>query len=234
LSEEDFQLREVYPFANNAEYEIPPFIPNPESLQSCTGDIVPIEDRLRYYANHQIPGIESGEIWFAGAASFADTASILNQSTCSGQTVNVSVPRCSVLSELFTRSVTCRADTYLGRTESTEVPPVCHSGVYSQCRSEYVGGQGATYEESVDQNLAKSAGFRELQRAYPFSIPGCDLSNCSNIEIDLSESDRAGVSVSYNLPISFPLKEIVRADSLRVSAEKEDIRELSLVGRRVD
>lgn len=232
LGEEDFQIRGVYPFANRPEFDIPTFIPSPDSLQSCTGTAADVGERLKHYANAQISGISSNVIWFEGSASFVDSAGILSQSSCSGNSTSVELPRCTITSDLLTRNVTCSGDTYLGRTDSGSVPSACQSGDYSQCRSEYVSGNGASYEETIDLNLARAAGLTELRRAYPTSVLGCDDSDCSKIEIDLSAADRAKVTVSYNLPLSFPLKSIVGAESLTVTANKQDLRELALVGRR--
>ena len=232
ISEEDLQIQTGYPFANRPEFEIPGFIPSPQSLETCTGDVVPLEERLKHYADRQISGIASNAVWFNSSASYVDTANASSVSTCNGAQNSVPVPPCTVLSDPHTRSLTCGSDTYLGRFDSANSPLLCQNGTYDECRSEFVSGTEGTYEQNVDINLAKAAGMRELQRAYPRTLLGCDTVDCSNVDVDLSADDRAKVTVSYNLPLSFPFSEIVGTNSMNISAEKEDIRELSLVGWR--
>jgi hypothetical protein len=120
---------------------------------------------------------------------------------------------------------------YLGRADTK--PEACNDGRYFDCYSEAVGDQNLDAETSEVLNfeLAGQKGLSELKRIIPYAkLCSLENSGCTQIEIDTRDPRMARVSVTYQMPLIFPLDIFVGAGSIPISHSTEELIERRALG----
>jgi hypothetical protein len=146
---------------------------------------------------------------------------------------------CPMVVSRCQRTVTEGADEqYLG--QSHDEPQGCQDGTFSFCRREVPHLPASTNYEQNDSSslgensiaMAKQVALNEIQQI----VGGAQLAEhcsdsgaggCTEIQIDNSDPQRIQVSISFNMPISFPLDSIRGDSTLRLGVRKEETLEVS-------
>lgn len=224
------KISSTYPFTHDPEFEIAKSIPTEDS---CAGEPKPLEERLRYYATKAMPLLSNPDIVLNTSAEFVDTVLSSSANSCGGQgSFNLLLPRCTSIAHSAEQTAPCASPIYLGRFSSGELPEVCKSqsaACYSVAVAE--GQIEAQPEASIQLDLAKKAGYREIQRSLSGAAFDCEAVGCARITLSEPEGANTVVKAEYNMPLSFPLSSILQKDSLQIVRSREEAKELSLVGR---
>lgn len=112
-------------------------------------------------------------------------------------------------------------------------PPACSN--YDECQSNLVLNENSIVNPpslETNQQLAKAVGLSELQRYDKGARVDCaSAASCAQITIDSSAAPVAEVSVSYDMPLSFPFDAIIGQETLTISHTKQEVMELHMAGR---
>lgn len=112
-------------------------------------------------------------------------------------------------------------------------PPTCSS--YAECQSSIVLNENSIVNSPLletNEQLAKAVGLSELQRFDKGARIDCvSAASCAQITIDSSAAPMAQVSVSYDMPLSFPFDAIVGRETLTINHTKQEVMELQMAGR---
>ncbi|MBP9838118.1 MAG: hypothetical protein KBC84_05335 [Proteobacteria bacterium] len=235
LSEHNKELSSSYPFENKPEFEIPNFLPKTENLNSCSGDTESIEKRLRAYAANIKDELSDEKIIFNNEATYVDSLAVNASHSCSNTTVlSSSLPKCTTTSAITSTNENCN-NTYLGRFSNLEFPngpEVCqnNSGKCISLRS-LDFPYSITNNSSIEVNKEKaiSLGNVELNRALQNLAFNCNTDNCANITVERSE-EQTKVEAAYNMPLSFPLNQILGKSYLTIKKQRTESNQLAISG----
>ncbi|HQH27828.1 MAG TPA: hypothetical protein PLP17_10575, partial [Oligoflexia bacterium] len=208
---------------------------------ACHGEFVRYENEeqmLRAFAAKQYPqALDTRYVFHAGKSEYALTkiyadASPRNESQQSG------FPPCTA-----TKSV-CSDGTSADFTElvhlgfGPEVPESCTQGIHHQC---FARPYGTAYAAEplvleVDQQLIEQVALAEVRRIIPGALSAAQCgkaqtSGCTDVAVAFVDDRRVNVTVSYDMPLVFPLNAITGSNSLRIFQTKEEILERAAVGR---
>jgi hypothetical protein len=115
-------------------------------------------------------------------------------------------------------------------------PSGCDDGSYFGCYSvkqEFLTAE-APLEFKIDEELARSVGYGELQRIVRNIKADCDSNDeagCAKISIENIDGENAIVAVNLNMPLSFPLDSFFGRKTLSLTSKKEAYIESAMVGR---
>jgi hypothetical protein len=192
------------------------------------------EEMLRHYASSQVP--EAADTDFVFNFEPPEHVGFKNIGQFDQQRVQrLDFPTCFPM-----RSV-CR-ETRAEEAElefievSSEKPEVCSNGTFAECISKIPANYVPDPKEirsEIDTELAQNKGLEELQDIYPFITLASDCKNapgCAEIAIDTSTEERANISITYNMPIVFPLTSILGQDYIQITYTKSEVIERSFAG----
>ncbi len=224
-------ITSIYPFNQQPAFEICPL---------ASGET--LEARLRGYiqsASPNHPGANP-EYELSVEGGYAGTNVALSDEELSG--LSPQPPACTP--KLVVVEYRDGAKVPLGAYSSAEFPdgPSECTGkgdpavTYDKCSSTVINNENLEYvspEVGVNLVQAQAVGLRELRRFDRQVRYGCGEAggkNCVDIAIDAGTDAYATVTVSYELPLTFPLDLLMQRETLPIVHSKKELVETYMVG----
>jgi hypothetical protein len=243
LSSETIKLSRDYPF-KEAVREIYygqidntrgwDFEPDCQYDAQCEGNFQAFnseEQMLRFFAANEIPEAADEQYTFTSGSVFHGNQHypLLDRENLASR---LDEPDCTPFRSIcINERPSNQQKIYIGRADTR--PEICDDGSYFDCYSEPVGTENLDVQssEDIDLELASLRGLSELRRIVPYAkICSLEDSGCTRIEIDTSSGRMARISVTYQMPLIFPLDIFVGARSIPISHTTEELIERRALG----
>ncbi|MCB0324601.1 MAG: hypothetical protein KDD69_13555 [Bdellovibrionales bacterium] len=195
-----------------------------------------LEQMLRHYAASAIPEANDPHYVFETAAPVQVGIRHFGANT-RAEAAQLDLPSCTPTRTICGGMVQ-EGSRLVSLGQSDAAPASCSDGTYHDCFAKPVGSAvtEAAFNRTLDMALAHEMGLRELQRIFPgaHGSPSCEPNDpgCASVDVEILSEERALVTVSYNMPLSFPLDAVLQRPLLPVRYQKEETLERASVGFR--